>query len=331
MKAYITHLAYALPDKVVQNPKGRLTKKTGIYSRHITAEGETASDLAVRAAEKIFTIGVNRADVDFLLFCTQSPDYILPTTACILQNRLGLSLSCGALDFNLGCSGYIYGLGLAKGLIESGQAKNVLLLTSETYSKYINPEDNSVLPIFGDGASASLVSALENDKDGISIPVYGTDGSGYEKLIVPVGAQRQPYGMPHEEIMDAYGNKRTNYDLYMDGAAIMQFALEHVPPTVKQILAQASLTKEDIDYYVFHQANSFMLMYLQKMCDLMGMPFWNDVKEYGNTVSSSIPIALTDMLSKKPPKVENVMVVGFGVGLSWGGVLLNLQNCKVVE
>ena len=329
MKAYITHLAYALPDKVVQNPIGRLTKKTGIFSRHITAEGETASDLAVRAAEKIFTMGVNRADIDFLLFCTQSPDYILPTTACILQNWLGLPLSCGALDFNLGCSGYIYGLGLAKGLIESGQAKHVLLLTSETYSKYINPEDNSVVPIFGDGASASLVSALENDKEGISIPIYGTDGSGYEKLIVPVGAQRQPYGMLREENIDSYGNKRTNYDLFMDGAAIMQFALEHVPETVKKILDRAGLTKEDIDYYVFHQANSFMLMYLQNMCNLMGMPFWNDVREYGNTVSSSIPIALTDMLTRKPTKVENIMIVGFGVGLSWGGTLLNLQDCKV--
>lgn len=329
MKAYITRLSYALPEHIEENPKGRLTRKTGIKSRHIAAEDETASDLAVKATEKLIKAGVKSEYIDYLLLCTQSPDYILPTTACILQDRLGLPKSCGALDFNLGCSGYVYGLGLAKGLIESDQAKNVLLLTSETYSKYINPKDGSVVPIFGDGATATIVSAFDTNKDGISQLVYGTDGSGYKKLIVPVGAQRYRYGVPTEEIIDTHGNVRTNYNLFMDGAAIMQFALEHVPATVNQILDGAKLTKEQIDYYVFHQANSFMLTYLQQTCNLVGLPYWNDVQNYGNTVSSSIPIAMADMLATQPEKVENVMIIGFGVGLSWGGALIDLS--KVIK
>ena len=184
MKAYITHLAYELPAKRVENPSGRLRKKTKIMARHIAAPDETAADLAVRAAEKLFTAGVDRSQVDFILLCTQSPDYYLPTTACILQERLGLRKSCGALDFNLGCSGYIYGLGLAKGLVETGQARCVLLLTAETYSKYINPQDGATLPLFGDGAAATLVEAVDTDVPGIDGLTYGTDGSGADQLIV---------------------------------------------------------------------------------------------------------------------------------------------------
>lgn len=327
MRAYITQLRYVLPEKVEDNPKNRLTRKMGIKSRHIAAEGETAADLALVAAEKIFVQSSTvRESVDFLLFCTQSPDYILPTTACILQDTLHLSKHCGALDFNLGCSGYVYGLGLAKGLIESGQAKHVLLLTAETYSKYINPEDGSVCPVFGDAATACLIEAIDTEKPGIDALTYGTDGSGADKLIVPVGGQRQPYGAPVVETVDDYGSRRTNYNLYMDGGAIMNFALEHVSETVQQILIKTGLTKDQVDYYVFHQANHFMLDYLQEQCDLQGLPYWNDVTTYGNTVSNSIPIALSDMLDTKPPCVSKVMIIGFGVGLSWGGCLINLDH-----
>lgn len=325
MKTYITHLAYCLPGQVEESPRNRLTKKTGIRSRHIAAEGETASDLALQAAEKLFRQGADRSRVDYLLLCTQSPDYFLPTTACILQHKLHLSVRCGALDFDLGCSGYVYGLGLAKGLIESGQAKKVLLLTAETYSKYIHPEDGSVRPVFGDGATACLIEGVDRKKDGISVPVYGTDGSGYDKLIVPVGGQRCPYGTKEEETVDKYGSRRSNYNLYMDGGAIMNFALEHVPETVEELLERTGLKKEDVDYYVFHQANHFMLEYLRQKCGLLGLPYWNDVAEYGNTVSSSIPIALADMLATKPDRLENVMVIGFGVGLSWGGAVVDLS------
>lgn len=331
MKAYISQIEYVLPEKKIENPKNRLTKKTGIYSRHICAENEIASDLAYKAADKLFNNGVDKNNIDFLILCTQSPDYFLPTTACILQNRLGLSKNCGAFDYNLGCSGYIYGLSLAKGVVETGQANNVLLLTAETYSKYINPEDKTVLPLFGDAATATLISAFDEAESGLEGFVFGTNGAGYDKLIVPVGAMKQPYSNTViEEYTDQYGNYRTNRNLYMSGSAISDFALEVVPPTVEQILQKTNLSKNKIDYFVFHQANKFMLEFLQMKCDLIGYPFWNDVKEYGNTVSCSIPIAIKDMLQANQDKnIKKVLSVGFGVGLSWAGCVIDLG--KVIE
>lgn len=329
MKAYISGLAYALPEKIEENEKNRLTKKTGILRRHIAGEGELASDLAVKAAEKLFNKGLDRNKVDFLLFCTESPDYILPPTACLLQNRLGLSRHIGAFDYNLGCSGFVYGLGIAKGFIESGQAKNVLLITAETYSKHINPQDHSTAPLFGDGASAIWIEGVETEISGIRALHYGTDGSRAENLIIPVGGMRNPYGVEKEETTDQYKNIRDNYHLQMVGSAISEFSLEVVPETLQNILADSGLAKENVDYYVFHQANNFMLKYLQQKCDLLDVPYWNDVTEYGNTVSSSIPIALEDMLKANQDKhLQNVVIMGFGVGLSWGGGIIDLTNVK---
>lgn len=329
MKAYIKQIAYYLPDCVEENHNERLKQKTGIERRHICAVNEAASDMAVRAAEKILG-RIDRNAIDYLLFCTQSPDYPLPTTACILQSRLNLSKNCGAMDFNHGCTGYIYGIGLAKGLIESGQVNNVLLLTAETYSKYIHPQDNAVLPLFGDGATATLLTAVNTEMDGIYGMTYGTDGTGYENLIVPVGGMRHRY--QDTEVLattDKYGNIRTNCNLYMNGGAIMEFALEHVPTMVESILRETSLTRQDIDYYVFHQANHFMLNSLQKICRLRDLPYWNDVSDYGNTVSNSIPIALVDMLQTTPSEsLGRIMLAGFGVGLSWGGCIVDLTKMK---
>lgn len=329
MKAYIKKIAYYLPENIEENPQGRLRKKTGISRRHVCDEGEIASQLAAKAAERLFYLNMERSRVEMLLLCTQSPDYFLPTTACILQDRLGLAKSCGALDFNLGCSGYIYGLSLAKGLIESGQVNNVLLLTAETYSKYINERDHSVKSLFGDGATATFIEAVDTDEAGMDGFVLGTDGSGYANLIVPAGGMVKPYtdasGMEKE---DEYGNLRTDFNLCMQGNAISEFALEVVPDTLNRILAKTNKTNDDIGYFVFHQANKFMLEYLQKKCGLMDYPYWNDVTEYGNTVSSSIPIAICDMLKQGKPAKPFIVSIGFGVGLSWGGCLI---NCSMIE
>lgn len=328
MKAFITRIEYVLPENKVDNPKNRLTKKTGIQSRHICTENEIASDLALRAAKKLLDKKIDKNYIDYLILCTQSPDYYLPTTACILQDKLDLPTSCGAFDYNLGCSGYIYGLSMAKGLIESGQANNVLLLTAETYSKYINPKDNTVYPLFGDAATATLIQALDADNYGLDGFVLGTNGSGYKNLIVPVGGMKNRVSNTElEETTDEYGNYRTNRDLYMHGSAISNFALDVVPETVNKILEKTGINKYNIDYFVFHQANKFMLEFLQMKCDLLDCPYWNDVKEYGNTVSCSIPIALIDMLRANQDKnIKKVMSIGFGVGLSWGGCLIDTSR-----
>ncbi len=332
MKAYIKYIAYYLPKQIKETTDERLRKKTGIEHRHIVAAEETAADMATQAAEKLLVV-FPRESIDFILFCTQSPDYPLPTTACILQSRLNLSRHCGALDYNHGCTGYIYGLGLAKGLIESGQAKNILLLTAETYSKYIHPDDHAVRPLFGDAATATLIGAHDSEREGIYGIKYGTDGTGAKNLIVPAGAMRHRYQETETTITtDKYGNTRTNFNLFMDGGAIMDFALEVVPETLETILARTALTRKDIDYYVFHQANRFMLNSLQRLCRLSELAYWNDMTNYGNTVSNSIPIALWDMLKTKPPETcHRVLLIGFGAGLSWGGGIVDLSYCRPVS
>lgn len=330
-RAYINKIAVYLPEQVEENRQNRLTKKTGIYRRHLSAEHEHASDLAQKAAESLFKQGVDRESIDFLLFCTQSPDYILPTTACILQDRLNLDKRIGALDFNLGCSGYIYGLSLAKGLIDSGQANRILLLTAETYTKYIHPQDLTVRPLFGDAATATLIVGEECEAEGIKGMVFGSDGSGHDHLIVPVGASREPYCQSKiQEFKDVYGNMRTNANLYMNGAAITDFALEVVPKTLEKVLEKCHMKRDEIDYYVFHQANQFILRFLQEKCGLLEYPYWNDVQEYGNTVSNSIPLALYDLLQGHPKRpLKNILLLGFGVGLSWAGCIVDLDSVNL--
>lgn len=332
MSTYIQAISCYLPEKVERNDQNsRLTRKTGIYGRHIVSDHECASDLAFYAAENLFIDSTcDRTDIDFVLLCTQSPDYFLPTTACLLQHRLGLSNKCGALDINLGCSGYIYGLSLAKGLIETGQAKKVLLLTAETYSKFIHPQDETVRPLFGDGATASLLVGLEDSLEGIHSFVFGTDGSGADKLIVPAGGARNPVTRTVQQTScDEYGNVRTNYNLYMDGAGISSFALSVVPPMIDEILSKSSCSKQDVSYYVFHQANNFMLEFLRKKCGLMDSPFWINMENYGNTVSSSIPLAIIDMMKTEDAALlKKVVLAGFGVGLSWGGCMVDLSHLR---
>ncbi len=339
MKAVLKAIEYHLPKQILTNsqlsaehPEWDIEAnemKTGIRQRHIAAEGECSSDLGVAAAKKLFAKNICKPDdIDCLLFCTQSPDYFLPTTACILQDRLGIPSSSAALDFNLGCSGYIYGLGLAKGLIETQQAKNVLLITAETYSKYIHPDDRSVRTLFGDAAAATLIKMEKNNKgpdSSIGPFVYGTDGSGAKNLIVQTGGMRsQKTCHPAKEIKDQNGNVRSEDDLYMNGSEIFTFTLQSVPKAVKKLLLKAERHIEDIDLFVFHQANKFMLSHLMKKIKIPEEKFYLAYEKVGNTVSSSIPIALKEAFNDGSIKPGCcVMLVGFGVGYSWGATLVN--------
>ncbi|MBQ8779840.1 MAG: ketoacyl-ACP synthase III [Alistipes sp.] len=329
--AYIKGISYYLPERVVTNDElllefpewsvEKVATKVGVKSRHLAAVDETAGDMAEKAARKLFEeYNIDPKSIDFLMLCTQSPDYFLPSTACILQNRLGIPTSAGAFDYNLGCSGCVYGLVMAKGLIESGIAKNVLVLTAETYQKYLHPSDKSNRSIFGDGAAACLIST-----DGIAeIGNFslGTDGSGADHLIVRTGASRckQATGDVFED-MD--GHLRFDDYLYMNGSAIFNFTLDAVPEMIKDILAKNKLESGDIDYFVFHQANKFMLNTIRKVCMLPKDKFYINLEETGNTVSSTVMIALKDCFDKNVihPGMK-VMITGFGVGLSWGGTIL---------
>ena len=333
MGAYIKAISYYLPERVVTNedlvkefPEWDVEKvynKVGVKERHLAAESETAGDLAEKAALKLFEeYQVSPSDIDFLLLCTQSPDYRLPSTACILQDRLGIPTSAGAFDYDLGCSGCIYGMAVAKGLIAAGLASNVLLLTAETYAKYLHPDDKSNRTIFGDGAAACLISK-EKGLAEIGDFVFGTDGSGADNLIVKTRGARFPErtGLTTEDD-DGHFN-REDY-LYMNGSAIFNFTLEQVPPMMKQLLEKSGLGKDDIDYYVFHQANKYMLSTIRKVCGIPKDKFHIDLEHTGNTVSSTVLISLKDCLDQGfiHPGMR-VMACGFGVGLSYGGTILH--------
>lgn len=333
MKAYIKAVDYYLPEKVLSNAdiqksfpdwtEEKIYQKVGIKERHIAAENETALDMAQKAAEKLFANNEGlRESIDFVIFCTQSPDYKLPTSACILQNRLGILQTAGAFDFNLGCSGYVYGLSIAKGYIAAGMAKNVLLLTGETYSKYIHPEDKSNLSIFGDAASATVVSA--DGKFEIGEFEFGTDGSGYEQLIVKNGGAKFPAA--NAEISeDENGHIVSDNHLFMDGQSIFSFTLKQVPKLVENVAKKNSIEKTDIDLYMFHQANVFILEFLRKKLKVDTDSFYYFIENVGNTVSSSIPIALSNAIEKKElNNKKNIMLAGFGVGLSWAGCVIKI-------
>ena len=328
---YIEGISYYLPERVVTNEEllqefpewsvDKVAAKVGVNSRHLAAENETAGDMAEKAAHKLFEeYNIDPSTIDFLMLCTQSPDYFLPSTACILQNRLGIPTSAGAFDYNLGCSGCVYGMVMAKGLIDSGIAKNVLILTAETYQKYLHPSDKSNRSIFGDGAAACLLSTEGIAEIGnFSL---GTDGSGADHLIVKTGAARikQTTG---NVVEDADGHQRFDDYLYMNGSAIFNFTLDAVPVMMKDILEKNHLNREEVDYFVFHQANKFMLNTIRKVCVLPKDKFYVNLEETGNTVSSTVLIALKDCLTKGTiqPGMK-VMITGFGVGLSWGGTIL---------
>lgn len=329
--AYIKAISYYLPERVVTNEElvkefpewsvDKVAQKVGVDSRHIAAENETAGDMAEKAARRLFKeYNINPKSIDFLMLCTQSPDYFLPSTACIIQDRLGIPTSAGAFDYNLGCSGCIYGIAIAKGLISAGIAKNVLLLTAETYNKYLHPLDKSNRSIFGDGAAACLIST-----DGIAEIgdfCLGTDGSGANHLIVKTGAARQ------KETTGKYSEDDEGhilYDdyLYMNGGAIFNFTLDAVPAMMKEVLKKNSVDKDEIDYYVFHQANKFMLNTIRKVCVLPKEKFYINLATTGNSVSSTVLIGLKDCIdNKKITDKMKVMISGFGVGLSWGGTIL---------
>jgi 3-oxoacyl-[acyl-carrier-protein] synthase-3 len=244
----------------------------------------------------------------------------LPTSACILQQRLGLSNNVGALDFNLGCSGYIYGLSLAKGLIVANIAKNVLLLTTETYSKHIHPEDKGNRTIFGDAATANLISSEGFAEIGEFS--FGTDGNGAENLIVKRGALRQPEKR-NDLIIDENNNLKSSDYLYMNGGEIFNFTADSVPILINNVLDKNKLQQSDIDLFIFHQANKYMLNYLRKLIEIEPDKFYIYLENVGNTVSSTIPIALFE--AQKEEKLKgNIVLAGFGVGYSWGGVTLKI-------
>jgi 3-oxoacyl-[acyl-carrier-protein] synthase-3 len=321
----ISKIEFYLPQSVLTNEdleklfpewsSERIHEKVGISQRHISSDNETVLDMAVKSSEKIFET-YDRNIIDFILFCTQSPDYFLPTTACLLQDRLKLRKNIGAIDFNLGCSGFVYGLAFAKGLISAGIAKSILLVTSETYTKHIHPDDKGNRSIFGDASASAIIEKAEDSRDYKFC--LGTDGSGAENLIVKKGAFKKDFELNPEHEFNPE-------NIYMNGPEIFNFTIENIPGLVKKTLEINGMEMDDIDHFVFHQANSFMLNYLRKKTKIPAEKFYIDMEKTGNTVSATIPIALKNMMDKGMlKKGDKVLMAGFGVGYSWGATIMEI-------
>ena len=332
MGAKITDIEYYLPEQILTNNQldkqfpdwssDKIEKKIGIRERHIVKNNETALDLALKAAEKILK-DYNKGKIDFLMLCTQSPDYYLTTGACILQNKIGLKTDIGAFDYNLGCSGFVYGLAMAKSFINSKIATNILLITSETYTKHIHRKDKGNKTIFGDAAAATIIEKSETEQIGEF--VLGTDGSGYKNIIVPNGGLRNRYDINAKEIDDGSGSIRTDNNLYMNGPEVFNFTIKVVPKLFLDLLKENKTNLEHLDYVIFHQANKYINEYLRKKIDIPKEKYYIDLLRTGNTVSCTIPIAIKDSLDNKIiKKGDKILLAGFGVGYSWGGTIITI-------
>jgi 3-oxoacyl-[acyl-carrier-protein] synthase III len=318
-RAHIGAIRTFLPERVITNAAlteefpswnaERIQSKTGVLQRHVAAEDQPTSVLAVEAAEKLLQdTRIDRLAIDQLILCTQTPDHLVPSTSCLVHHRLGLSSRCGAFDINMGCSGYIYGLSAAKAYIASDQASTVLLVNADTYTKLLRPDDLATRAIFGDGATATLISRSSGAR--IDAVAFGTDGSRYEDFIA------HNSGMTRDNTVGRH--------ISMDGPGIFNFTIARIPAELTAFLSGNGVPQSDVRYFVFHQANSYMLKHLQKKMaiDETRMPI--RLSEVGNLVSASIPALLEELLPTLHPG-DRIVLVGFGVGLSWGFVLLTWQ------
>lgn len=332
MNIGIRAIEYCLPDNVVSNndleklhpdwDMEKIYNKTGVKRRHIADVGETSFDLSILAVEKLFlNNNITQDEIDGIIFCTQSPDYIMPSNAFLIHKHFAFKNNVWAFDINLACSGFIYGLSIIRGMIYSGLGKNVLLITADTYSKYINKEDRSTSVLFGDGAAATLVGAFQNSSI-IDIKL-STSGNEFDSFYIPSGGCRTPHSeLTKIPIRDHSGNMKSLNDIHMNGFAVWKFISRTVPLQIQDILSKHCISVEDINFFGFHQASKMTLDSLIKAIGIK-KPVYSNIENKGNLVSASIPVLLKDAIDNNQLKRgELVLLSGFGVGLSWGTILL---------
>jgi 3-oxoacyl-[acyl-carrier-protein] synthase-3 len=306
-----------------------IVNQCGIRKRYISSETETSKDFANRAAEKLFKDwSIDRSEVEYLIFVSDALEYKGPTTACIIQDDLGLPTNIGAIDILHGCTGWIHGLSLAKALISSGQVKNVLLLTADVPNKVIHPGDVELKSIFSDGGAATFLSNSSSSEElnaSLGEFTFGVDGSGQKSLWVERSATREPADIEWLKQYEHLPTKLIGGRLRMNSPKIFLFALRKVPGLIEEILDKHGLTIDSTDFFILHQANGTMLEFLRKRMKIPKEKFIISIENTGNTVSSSIPIAMKGEMDKKVFKPGNkVLVAGFGIGYSWGGTVLSI-------
>ena len=333
----IAGIVSAIPEKVLDvseleqkfgaEDTRKIIENIGVKERHVVEGNMCASDLCLSAAEALLQrLDWPRESIDAVVFVSQTPDYVLPATACSLHGRLRLTKNCAAFDINLGCSGYVYGLWLTSQFVSTGQMRRVLLLAGDTPSKLVCSEDRSAYPLFGDAGSATAVEFRPGSEE--MVFVVGTDGAGAEHLMVPAGAFRHPKKEgTAKRYKQADGNIRSDEHVRMDGAEIFTFTLREVPPLVKATLQAKGWSIDDVDAFVFHQANAYILNYLARRIKIPADKFILAMESYGNTSCASIPLALTASPQARDGEgPRKLLLAGFGVGLSWAAAALVLEN-----
>ena len=335
MPCKITSISYALPQKRLthevlcerfgKSVMDKVAAVSGIYERRIADETQCASDFAFAAARAILGEDA-RDEVDMLLFGTQTPDYLLPTTSCILQHRLGLSKNCIAFDINLGCTQFLYALSTAKAYIEAHMAKKALVLCGDTPTRLINPKDKSAVALFSDAGSACIVE--ESPRGEVLDFAFGVDGKNYADLICPAsGMRRRNIREDGEEKTDEYGNTRSNQNLYVNGFKIFAFAYKIIPHAVEEVLKKNSLSKDDIDLFVFHQAGEKIVSAAAQRLKLPPEKVYMNMREIGNCGGSSIPAAIADAAARGLIKSgSKILLCAFGVGLSWAATVVEFSS-----
>ena len=323
---------YAYTEHFSAEDVKEIVDKTGIKQRRFAPMGTCASDLCYAAAERLLNeLDIDRSEIDLLLFISQTPDYRMPATAVTLQHRLGLPKTTAAFDINLGCSAFIYGLSVAYAFMQQPGFKKVLVLDGETRSRVYHPKDRKVAFLFGDGGVAALI-----DKDeayGSSYFSLNSDGSRESLIKIDAGGYRQPSSPETvvEKVVDEHGNIRTDEHAYMNGADVFNFVLREIPKDIKGIMQYAGVEKEAIDYFVFHQANSYMNNYLGKKLKLDPAKVPTCLEQFGNTSSVSIPLTIVSQLQHQLQVKKQVLLSGFGVGMSWASAVLNFNQCHISD
>ena len=338
----VTAMSAAVPRHVIHNyeyteyfPADQVKEvvdKVGIYERRFADAATCSSDLCFSAAEKLLSDNaIDKEEIDLLIFISQTPDYRMPATSCLLQHRLGLSHSCIAFDMTLGCSAFCYGLSVAYSLLEKGNLRKALVLDGETRSKVYSPKDRRSAFLFGDGGVAASVE--RDPKFGESLFSLNTQRSRADLIMIKGGGYRHPSSEEtlKEKVVDEYGNIRSDEQGYMKGGDVFNFVIREIPRDIKNTLAYAGLGAEQMDYIVFHQANDFINSYIAKKMKLDTAKIPSTIAKYGNTSSVSVPLTIVDQLRGKLDGNKTLLLSAFGVGMTWATAIVPFVDCKISE
>lgn len=338
----ISAMSAAVPHTIINNYEyteyfpaeqvKEVVDKIGIYERRFADADTCSSDLCFAAAEKLLNDNaIDRSEIDLLVFISQTPDYRMPATSILLQHRLGLSQSCVAFDINLGCAAFCYGLSVVYGMMQGGNIRKALLLDGETRSKVYSPKDRRSAFIFGDAGAAALIE--RNEKFGKSWFSLNSDGSRGDLIMIKGGGYRHPSSTETltERVVDEFGNIRSDEQGYMRGGDVFKFVIVEIPQNIKRTLGVAGMTKDDLDYYIFHQANNFINSYIAKKMKIDTEKIPSTIAKYGNTSSVSVPLTIVSELRDKLDGKKNLLLSAFGVGMCWATGIVPFKDCRISE